>query len=206
MKNATKKRKRVLTLALAAVMAASLLALPTSALPAAGGGVGYHPPENRLLWWADEDLSVPFTETLDMVINGVEAPVVYSLGYNTVQTIELRGNLTDGTYTLTPHPQYFPVIEDLDTAQWGLEIYSIMLWYNDELREFLVNGVAHIPASLTKRNDGGVAYLECHVRGTITYVADPPLVSPIPADIPVQWDTAYLEIPSQVVPPIPPIA
>jgi hypothetical protein len=183
------KSKRVLSLALAVMMAASL----SVSVSAVSDSVGYHPDEDELLWWATEDLKlgdVPFTQLLP--IDGVTSPWV--LGYNTIQDIVIKEIEDVDHYLLVPHPQYFPVIEDLDNAQWSMEIYSILVWDGSDFVDTWYDGFYAVPVSYTQYNRYGEPYLLCSVKVHLEYVGNPP--EPVPDFYDLELYPAYFQIPA----------
>ncbi|MDR1065724.1 MAG: hypothetical protein LBL25_05085 [Oscillospiraceae bacterium] len=183
--------KRVISLAIAVVMAVSLFALSASA---ASPGIGVKP--NTELWWADDTLATPFY--VDLVIDGETE--TFEIGINTIQEFVLEGS----NYVISTHPQYFGGNDPDDEAGawWVFQLSSISVW--DEQNQswtgnLLRGGEARIRSGFALPDPiTDPQYFLCQVEGTIFYVGPDPDPDPVPADIPVYWETAYLEIPSQV--------
>ncbi|MDR1330330.1 MAG: hypothetical protein LBK23_12095 [Oscillospiraceae bacterium] len=178
--------KRVISLALAVVMAVSLFALSASA-----NGIGVPPGAN--LWWPDDTFSAPFY--VDLVIDGETEE--FELGPNTIQEFVREGS----NYVISTHPQYFGGVDydDEANAWWVFQLSTISVW-DDQNQEWTGNllrgGEAKIWGGYALPDPiGDPVYFLCQVEGNIFYVGPDPSPDPIPDDISIFWEQAYLQIP-----------
>ncbi|MDR1916671.1 MAG: hypothetical protein LBQ58_08870 [Synergistaceae bacterium] len=177
--------KKILSFVLALVMALGVAGFAF----ATGPVVGYTPdPYTELLWWADDDLSVEFTDTL--VISGEPTPVY--LGYNTIEIFNHVGD----KYILALHPQFLPDYDDQSKAEYVLGIDSIDVWdrYSSQYVSIAIRGdTAEIPDVYTLLNASYAPYLECQVNLSLTSVKSGDIEA-------LFWNPAYLAIPPEIFP------
>jgi hypothetical protein len=140
--------RKIFALTFAVMMMASVFAASASA---ASGDEVVTTPINTQLWWADDDLSSggnQFEQTLDITVNGVTTPTLFTLGNNTIQGFRKGGN----TYEVVLHPQYFapytttPNYDDSENAQYAHTISDVfVLAPSGRYVSCYVDGILSIP-------------------------------------------------------------
>jgi hypothetical protein len=183
--------KRVISLAIAIVMAVSIFALSASA---ASPEVGFAPGTNAQFWFKYDTLDPDYDQyPQELTID--DEPYEFTLGNNTIQEYVFKGSY----YVITTHPQYFGTTYDYDdqnNAEYVMNFRDILV-YNPQTQRYDENcfedGFLTVPAGYAVLDeDDNPIYLQCMVYSIIEDINDTP---PIPFEADWNGSVVYLAIP-----------